>query len=856
MVYGQQTIKMHLFLLLLFCLVTCSGKHQDDEWIDPTDMLNYDAAAGRMKQQKRTHKIETEQSKKRETPQSTCSPVFKRFLHRILNEAKLLGLPDESQPEVHYNAELVLTKQMVAEFFRFLEGTDCNPGPLDEALGGTLVRFRHHNEEEWRWKFEEYIGTDPFSVFMIALSLLCIVMVVATELWTRVSWFTQIKRLLALCFLVSLVWNWMYLYKDAFAERQAKLAKIGNDNACGKKVTWSDSLFEWWRSSTSFQNDPCEEYFKALMVNPILLVPPTKAFAVTFTNFITEPLKHIGKGIGEFFHALLAEMPLIYQPLVLIIIALLLLVFCYGFGTTAHRINVLRRHRDEERERLPPPNPQREGYDRFIEGGDDRFYNNPRPIQPRNVEGYRDALNRRPEVLHPVDYIDNSRQQFIEPVSASQQPQKKQVAPAKRTYDPHIRDESSGQQQKIDDPLDQRHLTQQPMKKLPEDSPLGSQDLWEDPVKDSEDRDKISPIHRDFSSSHTEVKENVLPDVQTSQVSVATLPASGFCWLLYVVDVFHHLECLGLVLGKALLKVFLEKDLSTTDAYWWTSSFVNIWTPENTPFTKTKSGSLFVIPEVSCIGQLAYCSTITTTIKWFWQTITQAYGLKGKVSSFLFIEPVSASHQPQKNQVAPAKRTYDPHIRDESSGQQQKIDDPLDQRHLSQQPMKKLPEDSPLGSQDLWEESVKDSEHRDKISPIHRDFSSSHTEVKENVLPDVQTSQVSVATLILTHPRGPQHGQKSVIRGHLSDSCGRFQTIRTFCLKSQLTEEEVKVRNESTEEEEEEEEKDQQLIEDGPKDQLGNSPRTVITGSEDTALYFLDLNVVDLYTDPGNAEQS
>lgn len=40
---------------MLFPLVLCavalvgSGKVQDDEWIDPTDMLNYDAASGTMR---------------------------------------------------------------------------------------------------------------------------------------------------------------------------------------------------------------------------------------------------------------------------------------------------------------------------------------------------------------------------------------------------------------------------------------------------------------------------------------------------------------------------------------------------------------------------------------------------------------------------------------------------------------------------------------------------------------------------------------------------------------------------------------------------------------------------------------
>ncbi|KAM5148839.1 chloride channel CLIC-like protein 1 [Mantella aurantiaca] len=574
---------MHFFLLLSFCLVTCYGKYQDEEWIDPTDMLNYDATAGKMRHQKQYHSGKTavngdsdeqaqgtcqsdhldcktdinnwkqkdnidvsekeinemknesmcqeckedldilkkeieEFRKKGGIPQSSCNPVFRRFLYRVINEAQLLGLPDELQPEVHYDVELVLTKQMVAEFQRFLDDTDWNSGPLDEALGEILARFRLHNEEEWSWKFEDYIGTDPYTAFMISLSILCIVIIVATELWTKISWIAQIKRLLALSFLVSIVWNWMYLYRDAFAEQQAKLTKMGNDHTCGKQMTWSESLLALWKSSSSFQNDPCEEYFKALMINPIFQVPPTKAFAITFTNFITEPLKHIGKGFGEFFHALLAEMPLFYQPIVLIIIALLLLAFFYGFGTSVVHINRLRRNNDEDRERLPPPYPQREGYDRFIHGRDDRFYNNLQPIQPRNVEGHTD-VNRRPEILHPMDreHIDNSQEDLslVEPVFASQQPQRKQVALEKRPHDQHIKDESSGQLQSKNDPLYQRHQDQLPVKELPENNALGSQDHWEDSLKVGEPLYKLSPVQQDLSGNSNKVQENQLPGMET-----------------------------------------------------------------------------------------------------------------------------------------------------------------------------------------------------------------------------------------------------------------------------------------------------------------------------------------------------
>ncbi|XP_040215768.1 chloride channel CLIC-like protein 1 isoform X2 [Rana temporaria] len=507
---------MHLFLLLSFFLVTCYGEYQDDDWIDPRDMLNFDAAAGRMKPHKQYHTGKTALNEdSNEQAQGSCQSDHLDCKTDANNWKQKDGIEDFSEKEVTEMKDEAMyqeCKENVDTLKKEIEEWQ-KKGEIPQNTCNPVFR-----------RFLNRIINEARPLGLISLSLLCIVMVVATELWTHVGWFTQIRRLFALCFLVSIAWNWMFLYRDAFAERQATLAKIGNENSCGKKMTWSENLFDWWKSSSSFQNDPCEEYFKALMVNPILLVPPTKAFAVTFTNFITEPLKHIGKGLGEFFHALLAEMPLFYQPFVLIIIAALFLVFCYGVGTNVHHMNLLPRNRYEERERLLPPNPQRERYDRSIEGGNDRVYNNPQPIQPRNVDNNRDVRNSRPEALPPVDCTDfsNSQPKFIESISASEQPQRKQLALERGIDGQHIRDESSGQLQEKDDSLDQRPPSQPPVKELLEESPLGSQDQWEESIKDNKPLDKISNIHQDFSGSHAESKENQLPDGETENKSQST----------------------------------------------------------------------------------------------------------------------------------------------------------------------------------------------------------------------------------------------------------------------------------------------------------------------------------------------
>ncbi|XP_075038705.1 chloride channel CLIC-like protein 1 isoform X2 [Mixophyes fleayi] len=441
-----QDCKMHILLLLSFCLLPCYGEYQDDDWIDPTDMLNYDAATGRMKNRpqytseevalKEITEEKTESTclsenmeckmsvenlkqeiedcrntKDLKLPPSNSDPVFKRYLHKILNEAERVGFPDNSQPEVHYDAEVVLTKEMLMEIQKFLQNADWNLGALDEALSRTLVHFKHHNVEEWRWKFEDYFGLDVFTAFMISLCLLCIVIMITTEMWTRIGWLTQIKRLCVISFVISLGWNWMYLYKVAFAERQAEVAKMGMfDGSCGEKISWYESLYEWWKTSSSFQNDPCEEYFKSVLIHPALMVPPTKALALTFTDFITEPLKHVGKGIGEFLNNLLGELPYFYQLPVLILLALVVLVFCYGTGRSIGQIGTLRNNRDRH-ERLPIGEPHRPFYGQFIEGGNRQPYHEQLPHQPAYVVRYGDPSNQRPEILRAVDYVEVTNHQ-------------------------------------------------------------------------------------------------------------------------------------------------------------------------------------------------------------------------------------------------------------------------------------------------------------------------------------------------------------------------------------------------------------------------------------------------------------
>ncbi|NXP49515.1 CLCC1 protein, partial [Heliornis fulica] len=430
----------------LFPLVLCavvligSSKVQDDEWIDPTDMLNYDAASGTMRrpykanyhdsEDKTVDTVSTEilsscsrevdflqrkvaecEKRNAKSHESRSFYIFKRYLNKILNEARKLGLPEENVGHGHYDAEIILTKQTYLEILRFLNEESWQSGAVDDALSDILINFKHHDYNVWHWRFEDTFGIDLYNMFLILLCLVCIVVVIATELWTRIHWFVQLKRVLLISFLISFAWNWLYLYKLAFAQHQAEIAKMGQfDNVCAEKVDWGASLIEWLRSKWTFQDDPCQKYYETLLVNPVLLVPPTKALAITFTNFVTEPLKHVGQGIGEFIKALMKEIPFILQVPVLIMMALAVLAFFYGAGSS---VSMLRYLTSPQKKSLPPPHShQKIDFEQYDGSRAESYHPQKLPYLYRescirgDAPGRPRSSSRSPDTVHTSDEPD------------------------------------------------------------------------------------------------------------------------------------------------------------------------------------------------------------------------------------------------------------------------------------------------------------------------------------------------------------------------------------------------------------------------------------------------------------------
>ncbi|XP_062279437.1 chloride channel CLIC-like protein 1 isoform X1 [Scomber scombrus] len=448
-----------MLLIVLVCSLALSatGQQGQEDWIDPYDMLNYDASTKTMRKPAEPRNYQNVPTKRRQydqdssqpeptqckdeveelkrqiedqkkkittlSQQPTCNPVFRRFLSRLLKEVQRVGLPSDTTDMV-YDAKIRLSRQSMTEIQKLLDGEESwRTGALDDAISRILVDLKPHDYEAWKWRFEDTFGVELYTLLQVGLFVLVLMAIVCTQLWSTVSWFVQIKRLLIICFLVSIVWNWFYLYKIAFAEHQNNIVKMDsvNEKCTGmKKIDWSDNLREWARSTFTLQDDPCKKYYEVLMVNPILLVPPTKAISVTITTFFTEPLKHVGQGISEFLQALLKDMPITLQIPVLLTVMFTVLACCYGSVQGAFRYGIaapLRRRRRRDPP-LPPANqpqlPLQRTEDRNQLAGGDAPQQAPRQRLEQNQIRQRRFNQDREEPPRAVESLSRADVPFSE----------------------------------------------------------------------------------------------------------------------------------------------------------------------------------------------------------------------------------------------------------------------------------------------------------------------------------------------------------------------------------------------------------------------------------------------------------
>jgi len=141
-------------------------------------------------------------------------------------------------------------------------------------------------------------------------------------------------RVLMLLLVVSVAWHWVHMYKATWATKHSKLVQsVQIPPECRPQdMTWLQTVQS--SASAMFSSvDKCEEYHKAILVDPIYEVNPLTALVDLATKLLLTPLSSLGKEVGSMFSGLLGSVPLFWKvPVLLCFVILIMFVMILFAG--------------------------------------------------------------------------------------------------------------------------------------------------------------------------------------------------------------------------------------------------------------------------------------------------------------------------------------------------------------------------------------------------------------------------------------------------------------------------------------------------------------------------------------------
>ncbi|XP_038069018.1 chloride channel CLIC-like protein 1 [Patiria miniata] len=246
-----------------------------------------------------------------ESPCKLEQMFFRRFAKRFINLLIAESTDDKDSPlEAEIRVELGTYSWSKLRQFVQQKGK-VKLVDAHDLMDDMLVSARHDNMTDKPGWLERMTGMDPTNIKFYVLLFLLSVIVIVFESKTQATWWQQLSAVFVVLFLISVGWNWIYLYKKELAHKISNMQKDREMPAhcTPDKMTWWDSIKEVFRKQLTFQEDACDVYHENILVDPIYEVPPTRAISHTVSVMFMEPLKPLGKHIADFNRELFRDLP-------------------------------------------------------------------------------------------------------------------------------------------------------------------------------------------------------------------------------------------------------------------------------------------------------------------------------------------------------------------------------------------------------------------------------------------------------------------------------------------------------------------------------------------------------------------
>ncbi|ESP05509.1 hypothetical protein LOTGIDRAFT_228065 [Lottia gigantea] len=382
-------MKFTVVVLILLVSPVFTEEKNDDDDIDPFDMLNFDHASMSMENKKvkkdnlldkkkvKESAINKKEKREKEIPlpekteikieipmeslskekpssenqpvfdlrkcpikKSPASPLFRQFVKTFLNHISKKVLYSGE-----YDMRLQLTVEDIEILKRYGESeTEVDIYTAHTILTGMMYNFREvstGDKSGHRLWIEEQLGFSLEKLVQIMIVVVLMAGICALFIYLKFS----VKQLFIIVFVflffTSWLLTWYTLCKKEMSKQHYIISKEMPEYCKSRENQDAGFLsvtFSWFASPFRYEKDECLEYFEHLVINPYIKVSPVEALAVTLTRFTVAPLSHIAEELSKALRMFLKDLPVHIAPIAMIglsVFGFLFLFMCFGYRVSS-----------------------------------------------------------------------------------------------------------------------------------------------------------------------------------------------------------------------------------------------------------------------------------------------------------------------------------------------------------------------------------------------------------------------------------------------------------------------------------------------------------------------------------------
>ena len=245
---------------------------------------------------------------KQSTKSSTCNQRIVTFVNRAVLKLIIKLNAFERQMSVEENIWIstYIHPKSVKTIEEFMNQTKIECKRVDEFEDIIYevinqIYFDHSKNQSLIYRFIEN------NWFKITISLALIFVSIFLYKFYFMAIWAKCVAIYSLVLISSFVWQWIQLYQKALAARQMTLSKTPNECVYMKnedQLTITSVFTSFIKSFTSLDKK-CEDYYRALMVDPIFEINPLVAISSTLSEALFAPISifgdQLGKGLSNFY---------------------------------------------------------------------------------------------------------------------------------------------------------------------------------------------------------------------------------------------------------------------------------------------------------------------------------------------------------------------------------------------------------------------------------------------------------------------------------------------------------------------------------------------------------------------------